>query len=121
MLQIQEKNTFKRRVHANEPSSENANVAKPVTFVAEFKFIEREEVDQLQADIEDGEVGNAEVVDMYLVGLEEIIDTEKNPVPYDTARTYILSRTHLTAATAKSFLEGLYGARAGNSRKQRKR
>lgn len=118
MLKIKKRDTFKNVVKASVMGEDGA--PKQVTFKGEFKYIPRAEVDRVVDDVQAGEIKNVDVVEQYLTGLEQVVGEDGQPMPFDEAKEAIMNDAALCDAVAVSFIEGLYGAKSGNSKRLRR-
>lgn len=79
---------------------------------ATFRVIPTEEA--AEYDLTDGE-SSAAFLRRALVSLDDLVDRNNQPVPYnDQLRDQLLSLSYFRAAVARTYFEAMAGARAGN-------
>lgn len=115
-LKLKKVSTFKSRVTVQQPG-DNPERPSEATFVAEFKYLDRDAFDALMAS----SPSDAEFLDTVLVGATEISDESGAPAPFEAAKAAIAGDLSLSAATVRAFMEAISGAREKNSLRSRAR
>lgn len=115
-LKLKKVNSFRSRVNVMR-ATDDADRMQEVSFVAEFKYLGRQAVD----DLLESQPTDAEFLDEVLLGLEEVADESGQPVAFDVAKSAIQDDLGLSAATVKQFMKGLGGEKEKNSRRSRGR
>ncbi|PCH71944.1 MAG: hypothetical protein COC12_07000 [Rhodobacteraceae bacterium] len=108
MFNIAETPEFTHTVHVLTPVDGGH---REDTFKARFKVVDDEEN---KADFyKVGEV--KDYLRGLLVGMEDLVDEQKNPVPYsDSVRDQMLALPHVRLALLKTYNQALAKARVGN-------
>lgn len=82
------------------------------SFKATFNVIPTEEV--ADYDLGDGE-GSTAFLRRAIVGMDELVDKDKKPVPYnDKLRDALLGQLYVRKALARTYFDAVAGAQSGN-------
>lgn len=98
MFKVNPDRTFKRSVTVFYPT-DNPNKHDSGVFVAVFKQLDEDRIEQLQ------EEGNSRFIDEILVGAEKVGDAEGNQIPSDQAVELIKQDSCSAAATIAEYIE----------------
>ncbi len=108
MFVIQDDLTFTWPVDVNVPADGGKAVKQ--TLKARFEAIDQDELNRLIA-----EGGDEAVLARVWVGWEDVVDAEREPVPFSAEmRQALCKRPYLRAAVVATYLEAISGRRAKN-------
>ncbi|MGN6229184.1 MAG: hypothetical protein ACTHNM_17295 [Dyella sp.] len=113
-LKLKKVETFKARVHLALLTGD-ADREQEASFVAEFKYLNRDQFDKLMAN----KPSDPEFVDDVLVGVSEVANDAGEPVSFEVAKAFIMADMGYCGSTVRTYIEYLGGAPAKNSKRSR--
>lgn len=110
MIKITKSRSFKLTVPVKIEDPETPDKSQDATFVAEFKSLQRKDIEALQAKTLD----DRQFTERVLVSVSGIGGEDGQPFPPDEQRSLVIEDLGLCRAALKAFNDHYAGAKSGN-------